>query len=31
LTGQGRILRHQLLFLDAEVATLDLLQVGGPP
>lgn len=31
LTGQGKILRHQLLFLDAEMATLDLLQVGGGP
>ncbi len=29
LTGQGRSLRHQLLFIDAEMATVDLLHVGG--
>ena len=28
LTGQGSILRHQLLFMDAEMATVDLLSVG---
>jgi len=29
LTGLGTILRHRLLFMDAETATLELLQVGG--
>jgi molybdopterin/thiamine biosynthesis adenylyltransferase len=29
LTGQGSTLRHQLLFMDAEMATVDLLSVGG--
>ena len=29
LTGQGRLLRHRLLFMDAEMATVDLLTIGG--
>lgn len=29
LTGQGTLLRHRLLFMDAEMATVDLLAVGG--
>lgn len=29
LTGQGKILHHQLLFMDAEMATVELLKVGG--
>jgi len=29
LTGQGRLLRHRLLFMDAKMATVDLLTVGG--
>jgi len=29
LTGQGKLLRHQLLFIDAEMATVELLKVGG--
>jgi molybdopterin/thiamine biosynthesis adenylyltransferase len=28
LTGQGKILRHQLLFIDAEMASVDFLKVG---
>jgi len=29
LTGQGKILRHRLLFMDAEMGTVDFLKVGG--
>jgi len=29
LTGQGRLLRHQLLFMDAEMGTVELLKVGN--
>ena len=28
LTGLGRILRHQLLFMDAETAIVESLKVG---
>jgi molybdopterin/thiamine biosynthesis adenylyltransferase len=29
LTGQGRLLRHQLLFMDAEMGTVEFLRVGA--
>jgi molybdopterin/thiamine biosynthesis adenylyltransferase len=29
ITGQGRLLRHQLLFMDAEMGTVEFLRVGA--